>query len=125
MLANSKDDSIVVNPNRKKFWSNGSNYAGYRGCTFDELLDAIGIILFHTYTELNGCIFKQIHSWQKKVVTPQLKTIKPMWIELLCFHLAEIGMIWARDCSPTKSDTTLGRHSMQDQVGSSSTETTV
>ena len=30
----------------------------------------------------------------KKVVTPPLKTIKPMWIELLCFHLAEIGMIW-------------------------------
>ena len=42
----------------------------------------------------------------KKVVTPPLKTIKPMWIELLCFHLAEIGMIWTRDCSPTKSDTT-------------------
>ena len=61
----------------------------------------------------------------KKVVTPTLKTIKPMWIELLCFHLAEIGMIWTRDCSPTKSDTTLGRHSMQGQVGSSSSETTV
>ena len=61
----------------------------------------------------------------KKVVTPPLKTIKPMWIELLCFHLAEIGMIWTRDCSPTKSDTTLGRHSMQVQVGSSSSETTV
>ena len=61
----------------------------------------------------------------KKVVTPPLKTIKPMWIELLCFHLAEIGMIWTRDCPPTKSDTTLGRHSMQGQVGSSSSETTV
>ena len=46
-----------------------------------------------------------------------------MWIELLCFHLAEVGM--TRDCSPTKSDTTLGRHSMQGQVGSSSSETTV
>ena len=61
----------------------------------------------------------------KKVVTPPLKTIKPFWIELLCFHLAEIGMIWTRDCSPTKSDITLGRHSMQGQVGSSSSETTV
>ena len=61
----------------------------------------------------------------KKVVTPPLKTIKPMWIELLCFHLAEIDMIWTRDCSPTKSDTTLGRHSMQGQVGSSCSETTV
>ena len=71
------------------------------------------------------CIHLNIHSWQKKVVTHPLKTIKPMWIELLCFHLAEIGMIWTRDCSPTKSDTTLGRHSMQGQVGSSSSETTV
>ena len=61
----------------------------------------------------------------KKVVTPPLKTIKPMWIELLCFHLAKIGMIWTRDCSPTKSDTTMRRHSMQGQVGSSSSETTV
>ena len=26
-----------------------------------------------------------------------------MWIELLCFHLAEIGMIWTRDCSPKNS----------------------
>ena len=45
----------------------------------------------------------------KKVVTPPLKTIKPMWIELLGFHLAEIGMIWTRDCSPTKSDNNLGQ----------------
>ena len=62
---------------------------------------------------------------KKKVVTPPLKTIQPMWIGLLCFYLAEIGMIWTRDCSSTKSDTTLGRHSMQGQVGSSSSETTV
>ena len=61
----------------------------------------------------------------KKVVTPQLKTVKPMWIKRSCFHLAEIGMILTRDCSPTKSDTTLGRHSMQGQVGSSSSETIV
>ena len=62
---------------------------------------------------------QMLYTLGKKVVTPPLKTIKPMWIELLCFHLAEIGMIWTRDCSPTKSDTTLGRHSMQGQVGSS------
>ena len=61
---------------------------------------------------------------KKGCYTP-LKTIKPMWIEHLCFHLAEIGMIWTRDCIPTKSDTTLGRRSMQGQVGSSSSETTV
>ena len=66
-----------------------------------------------------------IYTLGKKGCYTPLKTIKPMWIELLCFHLAEIGMIWTRDCSPTKSDTTLGRHSMQGQVGSSSSETTV
>ena len=73
-----------------------------------------------------GKYYAHIHTLlAKKVVTPPLKTIKPMWIELLCFRLAEIGMIWTRECSPTKSDTTLGRHSMQGQVGSSSSETTV
>ena len=81
----------------------------------------INIFALHSYLEY--------HVWDtllaKKVVTPPLKTIKPMWIEILCFHLAEIGMIWTRDCPPTKSDTTLGKHSMQGQVGSSSSETTV
>ena len=71
------------------------------------------------------CVLSYHTLLAKKVVTPPLKTIKPMWIELLCFHLAEIGMIWTRDCSQTKSNTTLGRHSMQGQVGSSSSETTV
>ena len=83
----------------------------------------------HMYTKVYHYISTQIGDpntlLAKKVVTPPLKTIKPMWIEILCFHLAEIGMIWKRDCSPTKSDTTLGRHSMQGPVGSSSSETTV
>ena len=74
---------------------------------------------------INGQYISHYTLLAKKVVTPPLKTIKPMWIELLCFHLAEIGMIWTRDCSPTKSVTTLGRHSMQGQVGSLSSETTV
>ena len=91
--------------------------ASYGIDNFDDI--SINIISYpaedaHIYTLL-----------AKKVVTPPLKTIKPMWIELLCFYLAEIGMIWTRDCSPTKSDTTLGRHSMQGQVGSSNSETTV
>ena len=61
MFANSKAVSIIVNPNRKKaFWSNGSNYAGYREYTIDQLLEALEIILFNTYIQFNGCIFKQI-----------------------------------------------------------------
>ena len=53
------------------------------------------------------------------------KTNKTNVDRTFVFHLAEIGMIWTRDCSPTKSDTTLSRHSMQGQVGSLSSETTV
>ena len=44
-------------------------------------------------------VLEYTYTLGKKAVTPPLKTIKPMWIELLCFHLAEIGMIWTRDCS--------------------------
>ena len=55
------------------------------------------------YVSLPQCIV--ITLLARKVVTPPLKTIKPMWIELLCFHLAEIGMIWTRDCSPQRNPT--------------------
>ena len=82
-------------------------------------------IYFYPWKQFLPAKYMQNTLLAKKVVTPPLKTIKPMWIELLCFHLAEIGMIWTRDYSPTKSDITLGRHSMQGQVGSSSSETTV
>ena len=37
----------------------------------------------------------------KKVVTPPLKTIKPMWIELLCFHLAWYGPVIVPQRNPT------------------------
>ena len=37
----------------------------------------------------------------KKVVTPPLKTIKPMWIELLCFHLASYGPVIVPQRNPT------------------------
>ena len=61
MFVNSKRVSIMVNPNRKKaFWSNGSNYAGYREYTIDKLLEALETILFNTYIQFNGSIFKQI-----------------------------------------------------------------
>ena len=51
----------MANPNRKKaFKSNGSNYAGYREYSIDELLEVLEIILFNTYIQFNGCIFKQI-----------------------------------------------------------------
>ena len=61
MFVNSKSVAIMVNSNSKRaFWSNGSNYAGYREYTIDELLEALELILFNTYIQFNGSIFKQI-----------------------------------------------------------------
>ena len=40
MFVNSKSVAIMVNSNSKRaFWSNGSNYAGYREYTIDKLFD--------------------------------------------------------------------------------------
>ena len=114
-------------------WGTIVQIACYASCffIFNKLLPPAG----HVWQLVGGCCWP-VHLIEprfyfkhtllaKKVVTPPLKTIKPMWIELFCFHLAEIGMIWTRDYSPTQSDTTLGRHSMQGQVRSSRSETTV
>ena len=61
MFVNSKSVAIMVNSNsRRAFWSNGSNYAGYREYTIDKLLEALELILFNTYIQFNGSIFKQI-----------------------------------------------------------------
>ena len=60
IFANCQSVSIMVNSDRKTFWSNGSNYAGYREYTNDKLFEALEIILFNTYIQFNGCIFKQI-----------------------------------------------------------------
>ena len=61
MFVNSKSVAIMVNSNSKRaFWSNGSNYAGYREYTIDKLLEALELILFNTYIQFNGSIFKQI-----------------------------------------------------------------
>ena len=61
MFVNSKSVAIMVNSNSKRaFWSNGSNYAGYRQYTIDKLLEALELILFNTYIQFNGSIFKQI-----------------------------------------------------------------
>ena len=59
MFVNSKSVAIMVNSNSKRaFWSNGSNYARYREYTIDKLLEALELILFNTYIQFNGIIFK-------------------------------------------------------------------
>ena len=61
MFTNSKSIAILVNSYRKKaFWSNGSSYPGYREYTIDKLLEALEIILFNTYIQFNGTVFKQV-----------------------------------------------------------------
>ena len=61
MFVNSKSVAIMVNFYSKRvFRSNRSNYAGYREHTINTLLKALGLILFNTYIQSNGSIFKQI-----------------------------------------------------------------
>ena len=61
MYKNSGSNYILVNASRKKaFWYNGKDYAGYRLYTIDKLLDALRFILYHSYIQFAGIIFKQI-----------------------------------------------------------------
>ena len=51
----------MVNSNCKRdFWLSGSNYAGYREYTIDELLEALELIVFNIFFQFNGNTFKQI-----------------------------------------------------------------
>ena len=55
MFVNSKSVAIMVNSNSKRaFWSNGSNYAGYREYTIDKLLEALELILFKPISSSMG-----------------------------------------------------------------------
>ena len=81
----------MVNPNRKKaFWSNGSNYAGYREYTIDELLKTLEIILFNTYIQFNWCIFKQ------RLGIPMGGNASPFNL------IADLYLSWSEYCYMTK-----------------------
>ena len=59
VFVNSKSVAIMAGSNSKRaFWSNGSNYAGYREYTIYKLLEALELILFNTYIQFTGSIFK-------------------------------------------------------------------
>ena len=52
---------MMINAVKKKaFWGHGVNYSGYKEYTIDKLLDALKFILYHTYVQFGGFIFKQI-----------------------------------------------------------------
>ena len=61
MFKHSGSNSLMVNSDRERaFWSTGTQYSGYREYTIDRLLDALKFILFNTYVEFGGKVFKQI-----------------------------------------------------------------
>ena len=61
MFKNSGSVGIMVNADRdKSFWFQGKDYAGYKIYTLDKLLDALKFILYNTYVQFGGNIFKQI-----------------------------------------------------------------
>ena len=89
MFVNSKSVAIMVNSNSKTaFWSNGSNYAGYREYTIDKLLEALELILFNTYIQFNGSIFKQI------LGIPMGGNASPF--------IADLYLSWCENCYMTK-----------------------
>ena len=89
MFVNSKSVAIMVNSNSKRaFWSNGSNYAGYRDYTINKLLEALELISFNTYIQFNGSIFKQI------LGIPMGGNASPF--------IAELYLSWCEYCYMTK-----------------------
>ena len=89
MFVNSKSVAIMVNSNRKRaFWLNGSNYAGYREYTINKLLEALELILFNTYIQFNGSIFKQI------LAIPMGGNASPF--------IADVYLSWCEYCYMTK-----------------------
>ena len=62
MFKNSGSNILLINADREKvFWSrNISKYSGYKEYTVDKLLDALKFILYNTYVQFAGYIFKQV-----------------------------------------------------------------
>ena len=61
MFKNSGSIGVMVNADRDKaFWFQGKEYSGYKMYTIDKLLDALKFILYNTYVQFGGNIFKQI-----------------------------------------------------------------
>ena len=70
------------------FWSNGSNYVGYREYAIDKLLEPLKLILFNTYIQFNGSIFKQI------IGIPMGGNASPF--------IANLYLYWCEYCYKTK-----------------------
>ena len=61
MFKNSGSTGILVNPELKKaFWSQGTDYEDYKFYNEDKLLEALKFVLYETYVQFAGNVFKQI-----------------------------------------------------------------
>ena len=60
MYKNSGAIGLLVNADRKRaFWSQGCSYPGYKLYTIDKLLEALKYILYNTFVQFAGNVFKQ------------------------------------------------------------------
>ena len=98
MFNNSGSLSLLVNADRKKaFWLQGKLYPGYKIYTIDKLLDALKYILYNTYVQFAGNIFKQIQG------IPMGGNASP-FIADLCLAWDEYCFMQELSKSKTKSD---------------------
>ena len=103
MFNNSGSLSLLVNADRKKaFWLQGKLYPGYKIYTIDKLLDALKYILYNTYVQFAGNIFKQIQG------IPMGGNASP-FIADLCLAWDEYCFMQELSKSKTKSDLELAK----------------
>ena len=61
MYKTSGYSSLLVSTGRKRaFWSSGTYPANYKIYTVDMLIDALEFVLYNTYVQFGGNLFKQI-----------------------------------------------------------------
>ena len=96
MFRNSGSHGMMINAVKKKaFWGHGVNYSGYKEYTIDKLLDALKFILYHTYVQFGGFIFKQIQGIPMRGnASPCIADLYLSWHEF-CFmdklHKSKLG----------------------------------
>ena len=103
MFNNSGRHSLLINADRKKaFWSQGQHYPGYKIYTIDKLLDALKFILYNTYVQFAGNIFKQIQG------IPMGGNASP-FIADLCLAWDEYCFMYELSKSKNESDNILAK----------------
>lgn len=103
MFINSGSNCLLVNASRgRAFWSQGNHYPSYKMYTIDRLLDALKYILYCTYVQFAGNIFRQIKG------IPMGGNASP-FIADLCLAWDEYSYMEKLIKSKTKSDMKLAK----------------